>query len=91
MPNHSKNQKNLNKLFTEIGVKFEFSAQRSDLAPFVSNGTKVKAPSEIKPPLLFARNCNLPKPITRMAAKIIDDRKALVWFRSNSETGTQIG
>ena len=26
-------------------------AQGSDLAPFVGNGTKIKIPSEIKPPL----------------------------------------
>ena len=29
----------------------EFSAQRSDLPPFVGNGTKVKISSEINPPL----------------------------------------
>ena len=34
-----------------MGGKFKFSAQESDLAPFVGNGTKVKMPSEIKPPL----------------------------------------
>ena len=43
---------NLNKLFTEKGGKFQFSAQESDLASFVDNGTKVKIPSEIKPPLV---------------------------------------
>ena len=41
----------LNKLFTEKCGKFKFSAQGRDLAPFVGNGTKVKMPSEIKPPL----------------------------------------
>ena len=36
-----------------MGEKFKFSAQGSDLAPFVSNGTKFKIPSGpwIKPPL----------------------------------------
>ena len=29
----------------------EFSAQVGNLAPFDGNGTKVKIPSEIKPPL----------------------------------------
>ena len=42
--------KNLNKLFTENGGKFKFSAQGQDLAPFDCNVTKVKIPSEIKPP-----------------------------------------
>ena len=32
--------------------KLKFPAQeRSDLAPFVGNGTKIKIPSEIRPPL----------------------------------------
>ena len=31
--------------------KFKYSAQKSDLARFVGNGTKVKIPSEIRPPL----------------------------------------
>ena len=70
VPNHIKNQKNLNKLFTEICVKFELSAQGSDLAPFVGNGTKVKTSSEIKPPLLSARNRNLPKPINFKSSNI---------------------
>ena len=39
----------LNKLLTVMGEKFKFSAQGSDLAPFVANGTKYKIPSEIKP------------------------------------------
>ena len=39
------------KLFSVTGGKFKFSAQENDLAPFVGNGTKVKIPSEIKPPL----------------------------------------
>ena len=38
-------------MFTEKGGKFEFSAQGQELAPFVGNVTKVKIPSEIKPPL----------------------------------------
>ena len=42
---------NLNKLFTEKGRKFEFSAQGQDLAPFVGNVTKIKIHSEIKSPL----------------------------------------
>ena len=41
----------LNKLFSFFGGKLKFSAQESDLAPFVCNGTKAKIPSEIKPPL----------------------------------------
>jgi hypothetical protein len=35
-----------------MGNKNKFSAQESDLAPFVGNGTKVKIPSEIKLPLI---------------------------------------
>ena len=31
----------------------KFSAQGRDLAPFFDNGTKVKIPSEIKPPLEY--------------------------------------
>ena len=38
--------------FTEKSKKFEFSEQGRGFAPFVGNGTKVKIPSEIKPPLL---------------------------------------
>ena len=34
-----------------MGGKFKFSAQESDFAPFVGNGTKAKIPSETKPPL----------------------------------------
>ena len=30
----------------------KFSVQGSDLAPFSGNGTKVKTPTEIKPPLV---------------------------------------
>ena len=40
------------KLFTEKGGKFEFSAQGEELAPFVGNVTKVKIPSEVKPSLV---------------------------------------
>ena len=38
-------------LFTVMGWKLKYSAQESDLAPFVGNGTKVKIYSEIKLPL----------------------------------------
>ena len=31
--------------------KLKFPAQRSDLAPFVGNWTKIKIPFEIQPPL----------------------------------------
>ena len=41
------------KLFSVMGGKFKFSAHQSDLASFVGNGTKVKIPSEIKPPLIW--------------------------------------
>ena len=41
----------MNKLFTVIDGKFKFSAQESHFAPFVGNETKVKIPSETKPPL----------------------------------------
>ena len=33
-----------------MGEKLKISAQESDLAPFVGNGTKVKIPSEIRQP-----------------------------------------
>ena len=39
-----------------MGGKFKFSDQGSDLAPFVGNGTKIKIPSEIKPPLMLVLN-----------------------------------
>ena len=57
LPNHSPKQKiwiscRVPKLFTFIGRKFKFSVMESDLALFVGNGTKVKIPSKIKPPLL---------------------------------------
>ena len=32
-------------------------AQGIDLAPFVGNGTKIKTPSEIKPPLIAHTYC----------------------------------
>ena len=38
------------KLFTEKGRKLKLSAQGRDLSLFVVNWTKVKIPSEIKPP-----------------------------------------
>ena len=46
--NHSPNQN-----FPPFSVNnlFKFSTQGSDLEPFVGNGTEVKIPSEIKPPL----------------------------------------
>ena len=34
-----------------MGGKFKFSAQGSDLVPFIGNGAKIKIPSETKPPL----------------------------------------
>ena len=34
--------------FLKLGLNLKFSAQESDLAPFVGNGTRVKAPFEIK-------------------------------------------
>ena len=37
--------------FTALGGKFKFSAQKSYLAPSIGNGTKVKIPSETKPPI----------------------------------------
>ena len=43
--------KNLNLPPIKVNKLFIFSAQRSDLAPFIGNGTKVKIHSEIKPPL----------------------------------------
>ena len=42
-----------------MGGKFN-SAQGSDLAPFYGNGTKIKIPSEIKPPLEDLRMIYLP-------------------------------
>ena len=44
-----------NKLFTVKGGKFKFSAQGRDLATIVGNGTKVKKPYEIKPPLISTK------------------------------------
>jgi hypothetical protein len=35
-----------------MGRKYKSSPQGSDLAPFVGNGTKIKIPSEVKPPLV---------------------------------------
>ena len=37
---------------TVNNLLFKFSAQESNLAPFVGDGNKVKITSEIKPPLL---------------------------------------
>ena len=39
------------KLQIKLFIEFKFSAQESDLAPFIGNGTKIKIPSEMKPPL----------------------------------------
>ena len=38
-------------IFPALSNLFKFSAQGSDLAPFVGNGTKDKIPYEIKPPI----------------------------------------
>ena len=35
----------------KVNKVFKFSVEEINLAPFVGNGTKVKIPSEIKPPL----------------------------------------
>ena len=43
--------KNLNRLFTTMGEKMKFFAQKSDMAPYVGNFTKIKIPFEIKQPL----------------------------------------
>ena len=50
---------NLNKLFIVMDGKLKFSVQGSNLAPFVGNGTKIKIPSEIKPPLNVFDTCLL--------------------------------
>ena len=42
---------NLNFPPITVNNLFKFSTQGSDLAPFIGNGTKVKIPYEIKPPL----------------------------------------
>ena len=55
MPNFSPEQKiGVNYLLLR-GGKFKHSAQDGDLAPFVGNETKIKIPSEIKPPLAMRR------------------------------------
>ena len=51
MPNHTRAE-NLKKLFTVKDRKFKFSARDRYLVLFVVNGTEVKIPSEIKPPLM---------------------------------------
>ena len=38
-----------------MGGKFKFSDQGSDLAPFFGNGSKLKIPFDIKPPLASNR------------------------------------
>ena len=43
---------NFSKLLIVMAGKFKFSAQGSDLAPFVGNGTKIKISSDIKQPLV---------------------------------------
>ena len=50
VPNHAPEQKIVVYYF---GQEIQISAQGHDLAPFVGNGTKVKIPSEINPPLRF--------------------------------------
>ena len=47
---------NLNFLPITVNNLFKFSAQGSNLAPFIGNGTKVQIPSEIKPPFLKQKN-----------------------------------
>ena len=42
---------NLKKLFTKKDRKFKLPAQESYFELFVGNGTELKIPSEIKPPL----------------------------------------
>ena len=39
---------------TVMSGNSNFSAQVNDLAPFVDNGTKIKIPSESKPPLHYS-------------------------------------
>ena len=53
MTNHSPEQKTLSNILPPFPVNklFKFSAQGSDLAPSVGNGTKVKISYEIGPPL----------------------------------------
>ena len=46
---------NSNRLFPDMGRTFKFSAQESDLASFVGNGSKDKTSSEIKLALLTTR------------------------------------
>ena len=54
----------LNKLFNVMGGKFKFSAQDSELAPFIGNGTKFKIPSKIQLPFCsfcsFSSNRGIP-------------------------------
>ena len=52
MPNYSPEQKIFNFLPITIKNLFKFSAQGSDLVPFIANETKAKVPSDIKPPLV---------------------------------------
>ena len=64
-----------------MGGKFKFSAQGSNLAPFVGNGTQIKIPSEINPPLKLAKRkkqeCILPGDnfhfdgVSHLGAKIV--------------------
>ena len=49
--------KNLNRLFTTMGEKMKFCAQKSDMAPYVGNGTRIKIPFEIKQPLEEKQIC----------------------------------
>ena len=44
-----------------MGGKFKFSAQGSDLAPFIGIWTKIKMPFEIKPALQISVSSLLPR------------------------------
>ena len=59
--------------------KLKFSAQGSNLAPFVGNGTKIKISSEIKPPLNVFDTCLL-KGLTEVKDARI--RKLMAWSRN---------
>ena len=56
VPNYSPEQKIWISCLLKTAGEFKFSTQGIDLALFVGNGTKLKIPSEIKPPLNF--NCS---------------------------------
>ena len=52
--------------FLGNGMKFKISAQRSNLAPSVGNETKIKIPSEIKPPLILQLSKACKKAVLRL-------------------------